>query len=135
MWRNINCYDINQKGDQFALGTYNGGIFVLDFVERGKCHQIEIKRHKNCIMCICFHGNQILSVSHDYIFIITTLQNNQNGQKTVQYLDLKLTFVPSRIKSVANKFYLFNDKGMTWFTEDYTLIGFTDSKTYDVLLN
>lgn len=32
MWRNVNCYDINYEGNQFALGTYNGGIYVLDFI-------------------------------------------------------------------------------------------------------
>jgi len=31
-WRNMNCYDINKDGTQLAIGTYNGVIYVLDFV-------------------------------------------------------------------------------------------------------
>jgi hypothetical protein len=28
-WKNINCYAISDDGNQFALGTYGGSIFVL----------------------------------------------------------------------------------------------------------
>lgn len=31
-WKNINCYDIHKDGTQFAIGTYSGTIYVLDFI-------------------------------------------------------------------------------------------------------
>jgi len=39
-WKNINCYDVNEDGSQFVVGNYNGSIFVLEFVEVGKCNQV-----------------------------------------------------------------------------------------------
>ena len=61
----MNCYDVNADGTQFVIGTYNGIIYVLDFVEVGKCQQISIQRHKTCVTAICSHENQIISASHD----------------------------------------------------------------------
>ncbi len=31
-WKNINCYALNHDGSQFALGTYNGSIFVMTII-------------------------------------------------------------------------------------------------------
>ena len=39
-WKNINCFDLNYTGDQFAIGTYNGSIYVMSFVNESKCSQI-----------------------------------------------------------------------------------------------
>lgn len=51
----MNCYDVNYDGSMFVIGTYNGVIYVLDFVQVGKCNQIQIKRHKTCVAAICCH--------------------------------------------------------------------------------
>lgn len=72
----MNCYDLNHDGTQFALGTYNGIIYVLDFIQVGKCTQIQIKRHKTCVSALCYHKNQIISTSHDGYFLISTINNN-----------------------------------------------------------
>lgn len=31
-WKNMSCYDVNYDGSQFVIGTYNGVIYVLDFI-------------------------------------------------------------------------------------------------------
>lgn len=39
-WRNLNCYAINSDGSYFALGTFNGQIYVLGIIGENKCSQI-----------------------------------------------------------------------------------------------
>jgi hypothetical protein len=75
----MNCYDVNKDGTQFAIGTYTGVIYVLDFIEVGRCSQIQIKRHKTCVASICCHDDQIISASHDGYFLISTISKDSNA--------------------------------------------------------
>jgi WD40 repeat protein len=72
-WKNINVYNLNDDGSQFALGTYNGTVYVMEQVELGKYNQIQIARHKTCVAAICCHKNQVISASHDGLFLISTI--------------------------------------------------------------
>lgn len=66
-WKNINCFDINSDGSQFAVGNYNGSIFILNIVADGKCTQIP------CVIAMCFHNNKLISISYDGHLLISTL--------------------------------------------------------------
>ena len=85
-WRNINCYAIDEEGKSIALGTYSGTIIVLTVITPAKVSEIELKKHHNCVMQVCFSNNKkIFSVSYDKLFITTTLSSNSSGQKTVEF--------------------------------------------------
>jgi WD40 repeat protein len=133
-WRNINCYDVNYAGDQIALGTYNGSIFVVSFVARTRCAQIEIKRHQHCIMAICYHKDKIVSVSHGGHLLISTITSN-GGEKTISYVDKTLEHVPRMIESCGDVFYMFDRKGMFWQNPMGKMVGFVDGKSYRVIRN
>lgn len=134
-WKNINCYDINDDGSQFAIGTYNGTIFVLSYLGNGRCGQIQIRRHKTCVIAVCFHLNKIVSASYDGYLIISTLTENGQGERLVTYNEIKISYMPREIESVGSNFYLLDHRGVTWFTSTFTLVGLVDSRAYKVLAN
>lgn len=100
-WKNINCYDVSEDGSQFVIGTYNGIIFMLTYLGDGKCTQIQIKKHKTCIVAICCHSNKIISSSYDGFLLISTIAVSRIGQKVITYNQVKLSVVPRQIESVG----------------------------------
>lgn len=134
----MSCYDVNKNGTQFAIGTYNGNIYVNDFIDVGRCSQILIKRHKACIAAICCHEEKIISASHDGYFLISTISKDSNDERIISYHEMKMKSIPKEIESVGNNYYMFNNEGMTWFTygpQGLVLTGFTDHKIYKPFVN
>ena len=76
---------MNADGSQFAIGTYNGTIFVLSYLGNGKCSQIQIKRHKTCIIALCFHRNKIVSASYEGHIVVSSLNLTDKGDRLVTY--------------------------------------------------
>ena len=114
-WRNINCYAIDQEGKSIALGTYSGAIIVLTVITATKVTEMELKRHRNCVMHISFsHNKKIFSVSYDKIFITTTIETNSSGQKTVAYSELQLETVPRSIEAICDLPHLLENQGLFW---------------------
>jgi hypothetical protein len=62
---------------------------------------MELKRHKSCVMVICFCKNQIFSVSYDKIMLITTIGTTANKEKAISYTELQLESVPRAIVGIA----------------------------------
>lgn len=126
---------MSADGTQFVIGTYNGTIYMLTYLGDGKCTQIQIKRHQTCIIAICFHLNKIVSVSYDGVLLISTLAVSERGEKLVTYNEIKVSYAPREIESIGDNFYLLDHRGLTWFTPNYVLVGFVDSKIYKPLVN
>lgn len=118
------------------IGTYEGMIYVLDFIEVGRCSQIQIKKHKSSVVSICHHEDQIISASQDGFFLISSIKKDSNDERIITYHEMKLKSVPKEMESVGNNFYMFNAEGMTWFkrTNGLVLTGFTDYKSYRPLM-
>ncbi len=89
-WRNINCYAINGNGGQIALGNYNGALIVLTIIGLHRVTEMELKKHHSCVMCIALENNKIYSVSYDKVFLTTTIENTNNGSKSITYTELLL---------------------------------------------
>lgn len=117
------------------LGTYNGTMYLVSFVAPGRCSQIEIKRHKTCIMAVCYHKGKIVSASYDGHLLISSIAASGGGEKVISYVDKILEQVPRAIESCGEVFYMFDGKGMFWHNPLGKLIGFVDGKSYRVIKN
>lgn len=80
-WQNMNCYDVNMDGTQFGIGNYNGTIYIVSCTDDRKFKQIQVKRHKTCVMVLCFHENKLISASYDGHFLISTLLISKEGER------------------------------------------------------
>lgn len=70
---------------------------MLEFLGVGRCNQIQIKRHKTCIAALCCHKNQIVSASHDGLFVISTISSDSGGGKLITYNEMKMKNIPKEI--------------------------------------
>lgn len=106
----------------------------MEFLEIGKCNQIELKKHKNCVMCVCFHEDKLISYGHGGSLVIAAFEKS-GSERVVKYSEVKLLNAPRSIQSVGSNFYLFDRTGMSWFNKYNKLIGFTDNLRYHVVQN
>ena len=85
-------------------------------------------------MSLCFHKNQIISLSYDGSLVLATVENSSEG-KLLKYTEMTLKNSPKRIQSIGDNFYIFDRTGMSWFNKYQSLVGFTDYKSYYVIVN
>lgn len=81
----------------------------MDFIEIGRCTQIQIKRHKTCVAAICYHKKQIISVSHDGYFLISSIQRDEGGERLISYSEMKLKAIPREMESIGENYYMYSN--------------------------
>lgn len=127
-WRNINCYAIRDDGGQIAIGTYSGGLLVLTLLTTQRVTEMELHRHKNCVMLInyCRNGS-IVSVSYDKLFVKTTIRDLPTGEKGLSYDEVILQSIPRSLNSAGNLiFFSENDGSIGWLSKGSKLVQYTD---------
>lgn len=83
------------------MGNYNGAIIVLTIIGPNRVTEMELKKHRSCVMCVAVTGNKIFSVSYDKVFLTTAIDSSTNGSKSITYTELQLESVPRSIKAVV----------------------------------
>ncbi len=87
--------------------------------------EFEIKRHTNCIMCLTFHGKNIVSVSYDKVYIETIIETNPQNEKILTYYQHALNDVPRSLISCGDKVFMSYITGLYWL-EKGKLLGFSE---------
>jgi WD40 repeat protein len=125
-WKNINCSAIDDDGQRVALGTYSGQIVVLTLLSPTKVAEMDLSRHKNCVMQLCFSGkNKLFSISYDKVFLTTTIDTTPNGQKSILFEELQLESVPRGIQGVCGLPHLLENKGLFWLVDGNKMRGYS----------
>jgi WD40 repeat protein len=131
-WRNINCYALDARGRQMALGTYQGTIVVLTHISDQKVTEMELKRHKSCVMLIGWGSGEgqtalILSVSYDKVLLTSVLSLLPSGERGISYKEINLDTIPRGVGWHSGRVYLFEDEAIYWL-EGNRLRGHADGR-------
>lgn len=117
-WSNMNCQAMNYDGSFFAVGTFNGQIFLLKLVSKEQCSQISYNRHDKCVMVMSWCGRRkLVSVSYDEILVIMEMSEGVSPEKELSFTKFCLGAIPKQIKFDSGIFFMTMQKGMMIYSE------------------
>lgn len=128
-WRNINCYSIRGDATQVAIGTYTGKIILLTFLTNERVSELEIVRHKNCVMMIGYcKDDSIISLSFDMLFVRSTISRLPNGQKGISFDEIIMKSIPRSIQEAGGVvFFGDSDGSIGWITTGNKLLQYSNA--------
>lgn len=119
---------MRDDGKQIAIGTYSGALVVLTLMSVQRVTEMELKRHKNCVMLIAYcRSGAIISVSYDRLFVKATVNDLPTGAKGISYEEIILQTIPRSLHSAGGHiFFAENDGSIGWLTNGNKVMQYSD---------